>query len=503
MTDNTTDKPFPLRPAWLLAALMLTCLALNLYWGNLASPTFGGFDEANHLGRIFAFAEEEMARAENVELSQPLHWPPTFHRLAAKVWLHFDRSHQALMVLWSLFLAVLLLGTYFLAKEFLDDWGALAAATLTATAPPVATYSRAITLDMPLAALTMLAFFALVRSRGFRRLGYTVAFGIAAGVSCLAKGYAPAYWLIPGLVAFFVGGSFRDLNKRGYENPLFNVAIGSVFGAFMISWWYGGKLVEWSGVLSGHMHTYRQAPGQLDGAWPLGQMIYGDFGPLLLVVVIAGVVLAWPLRRKHKTIYEMTVAVVAAAAVFASAPTTYARFLMPVLGVAATLFVAGLWRRGEARRPKVVVAVVVAASLALHVALTFAPRTAATALGMFAHPPQTDQKALAMSAQAAAHGPVVIIDDARHPYLPAGMLGYLVRRADGMVYLTVADTTRDDEVTIVDAIQDIGLAQALLLLRDKPELPFDESVLAAFTLSREAGWVYGTQRPRLQLWLRK
>ncbi|MDP8222757.1 MAG: glycosyltransferase family 39 protein [Candidatus Lernaella stagnicola] len=500
MNPDAADRPSR-APAWLAAALVAACLILNLIWEGGATPSFGGFDEANHLGRIWAFAEQEMGRAQDVELNQPLHWPPTVHEGAAKLWLLTERSHIALKIAWTLMLAIILVAVYFLATDLTDSWGGLAAVTLAATAPPVATYSRAVTLDMPLAMMTALTLFALVRSRGFRHLGYSVAFGLAAGVSCLAKGYAPAYWMAPAAIAFFAHGSFVDLNKRGYENPLFNLAVGSVFGALMMSWWYGGRLAQWLQTLTGHVQSYQQS-GALDGAWPLGRMIYGDMGPLLPAILVAGLVLGWPARRTQRSVYEIMAALLIPAALFAVAPTTYARFLMPALGAGVVLFVVGLWRLPFPTARRWVVGVLAALSLLLHVALALAPTRAADALGMFARPPQSDPQAVALAECAATVGPVVIVDDAWHPYLPAGMLAFLVRRADGEVHITAADTERDDEAAVVAAIRDIDVAGSLLVLREGSGLPFDESVLRPFTLKREAAWRFGARQPRLQCWIR-
>lgn len=494
------------RTAWLpvalVAGLAVFCVLLNLQWERRGAPSFGGFDEVNHLGRIFAFAEQQDGRAVNVERDQPLHWPPPFHEIAAQVWRATGHSHLALKALWWAMYALLIAVAFLLAREFTDRWGALLAATLTATALPVATYSRVISLDMPLTLTVAVTLLALVRSRGFRHLAWSVGFGIAAGTSCLAKGYAPVYWLAAAAVAFFVGGSWRDLNKKGYENPLFNLAIGSVFGAFTISWWYGGKMAQWLAVLTGHVSVYQDAGGRIDGAWSIPTMLYGDLGPLFWLLLIAGVVLAWPLRRARRGVYEMSVFVVVPPVLFAVAPTTYARFVMPVVIGAATLFAAGLRALPWPRATRAIAWAVAVLALALHTGLALSPYRAAEALGLFAHAAQSDAQAVSLTRQAAAVGPLVVIDDAWHPYLPGAMVGYLVRLADGDVPVTVADTARDDEATVVAALGDVPSAQAVLLLREGATLAIDETVLADFTVVERAQWAYGARRPRLELWTR-
>jgi Dolichyl-phosphate-mannose-protein mannosyltransferase len=491
------------RAHWWTAAAVVAVIALgvatNLFWESQAAPSFGGFDEANHLGRIFAFAQTEMGYGGDPELDQPLHWPPTVHRLAARVWLLFGRSHWALKALWSAMYSVFCGLVWLTAREFTDRWGALFAVTIAATAPPVATYARVISLDMPLAAATMLMLWGLVRSRGLRHIGWTVVYGVAAGVACLAKGYAPAYFLLPGAAALFLGGSARDLNQRGYRNPLFNLAIGAVFGAMTMSWWYGGRLGEWVATLTGHLDTFH-ASGQLDGGWPLPQMIYGELGPVLLVALPAAVVLGWLRRREERRVYELVLFVLGPVILFATAPTTYARFLMPMLGGLAVLLAAGLLPPEAGRARRAGAAAAAGLAVALHLALAVWPGPAADALGMFGHPPQTDSAAIRLANEAAAHGPVVILDEGFHPYLPGGMLGYLVRLANGDVHITAADKNRDDEGKVLAAEGEVQDAGAVLVQRAfVPSGPL--SLRPGFRLADTVQWSFGSRRPVLELWL--
>jgi len=468
----------PGRRAWIvvpcLAALILAGGGLNLYWTGKAQPSFGGFDEVNHLGRIFRHAEYLAGSGDDPLPSQPLQWPPLIHRLAARLWMATGYSHQALKIAWSAMYGLLLIAAFLLGRELAGPWAGLLTAALTGAAPPVTDYARAITLDLPLAVTVAWAMWALIKARGFRSFTGSLLFGLLAGVSCLTKAYAPAYWSAPALFALFLGGPRRDLLQKHYRNPLFNLAAAVVVGAVCVSRWYGRRLGQWLGVLTGHLDVYRQTPGRLDGAWPIHWAIYGHFGPVLILVFLLGLVLAWPYRRKVAGVWELLAGVVAAAALFALAPTTYDRFMMPTIPAVTALAALVLCRRRSAALRLMAIGILTAAALALQIALAVWPLGAAGAFRLFAHPPQAfpgAERAVEIAAAAAGGDEVLVLDEARHPYLPGEMLGYLVRLAGERARIIVVDAERQSETEIQAAMAEIPRADTVLRLTDNPSSP--------------------------------
>lgn len=486
-----------------LAAVILLGIGLNLHWVRQAPPSFGGFDEVNHLGRIFRFAEFFAGRGEDPLPSQPLQWPPLVHRLAARLWLATGYSHFALKIAWSMMYGLLLLAAFLLGRELAGPWAGLLAAVLTAAAPPVNDYTRAVTLDLPLAMTVAWAMWALVKACGFRRYGYSLLFGLFAGVSCLTKGYAPVYWLAPVFFALLFGGPRCDLRQKLFRNPLCNLSAAVLVGVVMISRWYGWRMGQWLGVLSGHVDVYRQASGRLDGAWPIHHAIYGHFGPVLLLVFLLSLVSTIFWRRKTVGAWELLWGIVTSAAVFATAPTTYDRFLMPTVASAAALAAFGL----IGLRPAILrvgsIFLLTMAALAMQIALAVWPLGAAEALRLFAHPPRAfpeADRAVEITAAAAECDELLVIDQARHPYLPGDMLGYLVRLAGDRARIIVVDTERQSEPEVQAALAEIEQADEVLQLTENPVVaaPGEALILRDSETFRS----FGAQAFRLELWTR-
>jgi 4-amino-4-deoxy-L-arabinose transferase-like glycosyltransferase len=117
----------------------------------------------------------------------------------------------------------------------------LVAAVLTASCPVIVNFSRSYHFSMPATLVTTLALVAIIRSRGFRSIGYALAFGVCLGLMPLARTMTIAFF--PGMVAaafLVVVVDPKDLVRR------LLILTGSGVVAILVaaSWlWFNGLLV--------------------------------------------------------------------------------------------------------------------------------------------------------------------------------------------------------------------------------------------------------------------
>jgi len=485
-------------PRLLLLLLMVACVTLNVIWVGKAAPAFGAFDEANHLARIFAYAEYASHDGADPVLDQPVQWPPLFHRLAACWWAATGYSHLALQLAWTAMLLLLLWAVYLLGTQLAGRWAGLIAAVFTATAPEVANYGRAVTLELPLALSVAWAMTALGRSEGLRRKIPTALFGFCAGLAWLSKGYAPVYLLGPMIVALIWGGPRTDWKKLGAANPWINALLAAVIGSAVAAWWYGGRLGALLKTLGGHVAVYHQTAMQADGSWSVAAATWGMFGPLVPILFLVGLIVLWPRRRETPFFAELLAWVFVPAVVFATAPATYSRFLMPAIPAVAILAAIALTRIDRQALRRVLTVLLVGGAIALHLGLSLMPRQSAQKLHLFARPPVTLPGAYELASRAAAGGTVLVVVRADHPYLPPGMLGYLVRLADDNVVIHLADARSGETASFDDYLLD---AKSVLLLDTTGQTAaFADDETWQETASRQ--WTYGMQQYQLTFFAR-
>lgn len=482
-------KPQSYLPSALLAILLLVALAAPVV---LAAGDAEIHDraEAQHLARVFAYAEYLAHQGPDPSPDQPVHWPPTFSRLAARFWLATGYSPMAPALLWSLFWALLLLAVYLLGKELADAWTGLLAATLAAGSAPLVYYARLVTLDLPLAMAVAWAMLCLVQSQGLRRVAPAVFFGIAAAVACLAKGYAPVYLLPPALIALLLGGPVADWNKRGYHNPVFNAAVAGAFAALVISWWYSGRIGELAVTLGDELV-----------AGPNMNLAQTDFAWFLVaagVLLFLGLALAWPHRRTLRVLTELSVWVMVPAILFTGAPARFAQLMLPVFPAVAVLAAVGLSLLPLERLRRGITVVLATLALLSFVVFLFSPAVSPA--------PWRDGEAPAtlpdIARTALAESPLVVVG-AAGGQPPARTLGYLMRVAQPETPLPVTDLDVDHETVVAEVLdQLLSVRTVLLLTRDGLPAEFAAD-FSAFAPAEQAPWSIAGQKVTLEIWRRK
>ena len=122
----------------------------------------------------------------------------------------------SLLVL-PLFFAGLVGATFGLARRLVSDSWAVVAALAVAALPAVTDYTRLFHFALPATACMTAALWALVRSEGFRRIGWAAAFGLFVALTLLSRTMTVAY--IPGFVlaagtVFLVGAPELGVRLR-------------------------------------------------------------------------------------------------------------------------------------------------------------------------------------------------------------------------------------------------------------------------------------------------
>ncbi len=134
-----------------------------------------------------------------------------------------------------------IMAAYALGRSIGSYGVALTAALLTASCPALINYSREFNFSMPATFVTTLALIAILRSRHFRRAGWTLVFGVCLGLMPLARTMTIAF--MPGVVAAAIVAVAVDPLQRRHRLLMF---AGGLVLAVCVSatWlWPNGQLV--------------------------------------------------------------------------------------------------------------------------------------------------------------------------------------------------------------------------------------------------------------------
>ncbi|WP_019016347.1 glycosyltransferase family 39 protein [Elioraea tepidiphila] len=196
MDGRATTPPMPFAAPGvreLLPGLALILALAALFF--VTSPRDGAFwwsDAPRHaLNGIFlkdfvlaAPIRDPIGFAEQYYLRYPaltiLFYPPLLYVLSAPFFLVFGDSHAVAQAVIALHLPLLGLGTWLLARLWLDRWSALAAAVLLLGMPEILLWGRQVMLEIPgLAYLVWTALFTVRHARDGRAVSLLLAVGFA------------------------------------------------------------------------------------------------------------------------------------------------------------------------------------------------------------------------------------------------------------------------------------------------------------------------------------
>src|SRR5215207_844787 len=133
-----------------------------------------------------------------------------------------------------LFFAGLVGATFGLARQLVSDSWAVVAALAVAATPAVTDYTRLFHFALPATACLTAALWALVRSDGFRRAGWAVAFGLFVALTLLSRTMTVAY--IPGLL--LAAGTQFLVGTTGLRLRIRNLALAAGAAVLVAGPWY-------------------------------------------------------------------------------------------------------------------------------------------------------------------------------------------------------------------------------------------------------------------------
>ncbi len=278
-------------------------------------------------------------------------------------------SPTALRAANVLYLVLLLVGVYKLGRLCLDRNSGLLAAALVSLMPGVYGGSRVIGLDYPVMCIAPLAVYFLLRSDGFARVSYALAFGAMAGLAALIKGQALLFLFWP--AAYVLG---RGLWTEKRSRVLIGAALAIAALAAVSATWWVGRLDELSRVLAGHatgkeMLFYESDPSVWGGVSYFAQTFpLLVSGPLTVALGVALVLFARRGRFRREVLLWLVVPLV----LHMVLKVRHFRYLFPLVPAAAVILGVGVysiksrWRHGVA-------AALVAAAVALWLGCSFTP----------------------------------------------------------------------------------------------------------------------------------
>lgn len=236
---------------WLLP-LVLVCLFLDSAWHHIHQEARSVITDG-HYTRSVNFYHwiktgdshfllrygEPILLQEGLDPTRfPLHnpYPPLVYGVTSVVYAVVGPSLLAARLSLLAFAALLLGSSFLLGRRLAGHWGGMLVMSAVATSPLLLTFSRLYFLDFPRAALVVTSLFCLVMSAGFRSRGWSLSFGVLAGLSMLTGWTVPLFLALPTLWAILpaVGRSIQ-VALSGSKAPLLTLLLTLLWGGALLA----------------------------------------------------------------------------------------------------------------------------------------------------------------------------------------------------------------------------------------------------------------------------
>ncbi|MGZ4413431.1 MAG: ArnT family glycosyltransferase [Gaiellaceae bacterium] len=225
-------------PTIALAVLLAVTITLHVLWldrfrrGYLTEWDEAGYIQIAILDRA-GLAHEGLVGLARTVVSQPVEAPFVPFATVAVYLIAGVGVFTSLLIL-PVFFALLVVATYLLARELVQPWWAVLAATVAASIPAVTDYTRLYHFAMPAALWVTVALWALIRSDGFDRRRYSLAFGAALGLMVLTRTMTLSY--LPG---FAIAALVQVLQGHRTTQRALNAALATAAALVVAATWYG------------------------------------------------------------------------------------------------------------------------------------------------------------------------------------------------------------------------------------------------------------------------
>src|SRR5438128_2400229 len=192
------------------------------------------WDYANHLERAVLCWRGVASGDVRAVLGRSSFYPPLVPCLAGLGFrvMPSDAAFGQIVIL--AFLGIGMAATYLLARRWASGMGAVVAAILVGTAPFIMQLTLRFQLDVPLMAMVAVALETLLRTEGFRRLGWSLIVGLVLGLGLLTKPPFAAY-VAPVLVLTLITVRHVDAGR--------NALAAMVVTLILAVPWYGPRIL--------------------------------------------------------------------------------------------------------------------------------------------------------------------------------------------------------------------------------------------------------------------
>ncbi|MFA5725871.1 MAG: glycosyltransferase family 39 protein [Candidatus Omnitrophota bacterium] len=188
----------------------------------------------------FSIKSKQLLELFNTPFSSAanIYWPNLVYFISSLLNLFAGNSLFVTRFTMSVFLLVLMISTYFIAKDALNKQAGLLAMFLVSMYPLVFESSRQYSLDLPLAAMVALSIFFMLRTGYFANSFYSILLGIFAGLAILIKGQFVLFFIWPFLLIL---SKYILKNNRPSLKVLFNISLFILISLFIASLWWHNK----------------------------------------------------------------------------------------------------------------------------------------------------------------------------------------------------------------------------------------------------------------------
>ena len=204
-----------------LASLVFVSTALNLLW--VALDNRGPYwDMARHLGDSLVIRNSFSLAHPFRFLTTYVYYPPFAYWVTDALYVVLGTAQWVAIASQAVFLALLVCATYGIGKVLWNRRVGLLSAFFVATTPLFVSMFKWYMLDAPLAAMTALALYLLLRSESFSNRRFSLLFGVVCGLGILTKWTFPLTIWLPALAGTAVaiktditGRSLRSVVNAG------------------------------------------------------------------------------------------------------------------------------------------------------------------------------------------------------------------------------------------------------------------------------------------------
>ncbi len=243
----------------ILLVVLYLFLALYLISSNTHFPTT---DAPNHATFCIQFYGDTINLFSNTELSLVekilefknifsrgiVYWPKLLCLSSLPFLLILGPSVMAIKLANLIYLVLFMVFGYLLILKLgANDKEALLFVITLPFYPIVLMTIQSYGLDLPLMSMTVVFFFLLLKTEGFRNSFYSVLAGCSLGVGLLIKGQILIFTLLP-ILLYFISSALKGFKHDGNYTPLFrifaNFALFLICAFYIGGFWWKGKYDE-------------------------------------------------------------------------------------------------------------------------------------------------------------------------------------------------------------------------------------------------------------------